>query len=56
MLSKVKMDRINELARKKKACGLSEEELAEQKNLREEYLKKFRESFRKQLDDIELID
>lgn len=33
-----KINRINELARKKKASGLTEAELKEQKKLREEYL------------------
>ena len=46
-----KLDRINELARKKKSgATLSEEELAEQAALREEYLQEFRASFRAQLD------
>ena len=39
-----KIDRINELARKKKAEGLNEDELAEQKALREEYILEFRAS------------
>ena len=38
MLEKDKLERINELARKKKAEGLDEIELAEQKQLREEYI------------------
>ena len=33
-----KIDRINELARKKKSVGLTDDEIAEQKKLREEYL------------------
>ena len=33
-----KIDRINELARKKKTVGLTEAELAEQAELRKEYL------------------
>ena len=41
-----KIDRINELARKAKATPLSEEELNEQKALREEYLAGVRASLR----------
>ncbi len=41
-----KIDRINELARKKKAQGsLDEREAAEQAELRAEYLAEFRASF-----------
>ncbi len=56
MISKEKMNRINFLAKKSKNEGLSQEELIEQKQLREEYLKNFREGFRKQLDNIEIVD
>ena len=37
-----KIDRINELARKRKTVGLTEQELAEQAALRQEYLQGFR--------------
>ena len=56
MLEKRKIDRINELANKKKVVGLSAEETLEQKQLREEYLRAFRKSFRGQLDRIEWKD
>lgn len=56
MLEEKKMQRINELAKKKKNEGLSPEETAEQKSLREEYLKSFRKSFRNQLENIEWTD
>ncbi|KPU27817.1 hypothetical protein TR13x_00160 [Caloranaerobacter sp. TR13] len=56
MLSKEKLNRINYLARKSKIEGLTEEEKKEQKALREEYLKNFRESFRKQLNSIKFVE
>lgn len=56
MLSKEKIDRINLLARKSKSEGLSPEEKKEQQVLRTEYLAKFREQFKAQLDCIEFVD
>lgn len=56
MLSKEKLDRINFLANKKKTEGLTEAEQVEQHELRQEYLKNFRKSFRNQLDNIEIVD
>ena len=44
-MEKEKIARINELAKKSKAEGLSEEEIAEQKALRAEYIAEFRASF-----------
>ena len=54
MLNKEKMERINVLAKKAEAEGLTVAEKEEQKVLREEYLVKFRESFRQQLENIEI--
>lgn len=51
-----KLDRINALARKAKAEGLTEEEKAEQKKLRDEYIAAYRKSLRAQLDSIVLVD
>lgn len=56
MLSKEKIDRINELSNKSKTEGLTDSEKAEQKSLREEYLVQFRVSFKQQLDSIEIVD
>ena len=56
MVSKEKLERINILARKAKSEGLTETEKKEQGNLRKEYLTSFRNSFRMQLDNIEIVD
>ena len=47
-----KIDRINELARKKKASGLTEAEQQEQAALRKEYLDGYRENLKAMLDNI----
>ena len=44
-MEQTKIDRINELARKSKVEPLTDEEKAEQKALREEYILEFRRSF-----------
>ena len=46
-----KIDRINELARKSKAEGLTPEETLDQKSLREEYIESYRRSLRGILDN-----
>lgn len=51
-MEKTKIERINELARKKKQAGLTDEETAEQAMLRAEYLKEFRENMKAMLDNI----
>ena len=51
-----KIDRINELARKQKAEGLTDEELAEQKVLRREYIDSFKASLVSQLNSIYIVD
>jgi uncharacterized protein YnzC (UPF0291/DUF896 family) len=56
MLTKEKMDRINELARKKKTEGLTEAETAEQAELRKEYIVAFRAQLRGQLDNIKYVE
>lgn len=49
-----KIDRINELSRKSKSVGLTDEEKLEQKALREEYVLSIRQSLRGQLDSIKI--
>jgi len=56
MLEQEKMNRINELARKKKNEGLTEEEGREQTLLRKEYLQTFRNSFQKTIENAKVID
>jgi len=55
LLGKEKLDRINELAGKKKTVGLTEAEQLEQQELRTEYLKAFRKNFKQQLDNVEIV-
>ncbi|WP_172193876.1 DUF896 domain-containing protein [Saccharibacillus qingshengii] len=50
------VSRINELARKHKAEGLSEEEHKERTELRKIYLGNIRRNFRQELDSIEWVD
>ncbi|PTL39473.1 DUF896 domain-containing protein [Alkalicoccus saliphilus] len=56
MISKDKLDRINALARKAKADGLTLKEQKEQKELRQEYLKNVRKSFKNQLSSVKVVD
>ena len=49
-----KIERINELYRKSKAEGLTEEELQEQKVLRAEYIDAFKRNLRGQLNNISI--
>ena len=51
-----KMDRISELYRKSKDVGLTEEEKAEQKQLREEYIMSFKRSLVSQLENTYIVD
>ena len=55
-MDKIKIDRINELAHKSKAEGLTEEEKAEQYALRQEFLAEIRADVKAQLESIEIVD
>lgn len=56
MITQEMIDRINELAHKKKTVGLTDEELKEQKALYKDYLEAFRANFKAQLENIEIVD
>lgn len=55
-MTKEKIDRINELAKKAKTLGLSSQEKAEQQSLRKEYLESVKSNFKKELDNIIIVD
>ncbi len=56
MLSKQKIQRINELSKKAKANNLTLQEAKEQQQLRQEYIQAFRSSFTSQLHSIKVVD
>lgn len=56
MVTDEMIQRINELANKKKTVGLTEEESIEQANLRRVYIDAFKSSMRQQLDNIQFVD
>ena len=51
-----KIDRINELARKARAEGLTPEEKQEQQTLRQEYIAAFRASMVSELNSLVIVD
>ncbi|MDO5539874.1 MAG: DUF896 domain-containing protein [Eubacteriales bacterium] len=53
-MTEKKIERINELARKSKAEGLTDAEAAEQAVLRQEYIAAVRRNLRSQLDSIDI--
>ena len=55
-MSELNIERINELARKSKAEGLTEAELQEQKELRQRYIENVRRNLRSQLDNIDVVN
>ncbi len=55
-MTQEKIDRINELARKQRAEGLTEEEKQEQYLLRREYIEGFRQSLEAQLENTYIVE
>ncbi|HCD1810710.1 TPA: DUF896 domain-containing protein, partial [Staphylococcus aureus] len=49
--SDLNIERINELAKKKKEVGLTQEEAKEQTALRKAYLESFRKGFKQQIEN-----
>ena len=56
MLDSKKIERINELARKKKTVGLTQVEQDEQLLLRQEYLEAFRGGMRNHIEGLKVVD
>lgn len=48
--------RINELSRKNKTVGLTDEETKERDELRKRYLNNFKSNFKQQLDSIKYVE
>ena len=55
-ITEADIKRINELYHKSKAEGLTDEEKAEQKKLREDYIAAIRGNIRSQLENIKVVD
>ncbi len=56
MVSKETVERINQLAAKNKAEGLTEDEVAEREVLRREYLKSIRNNVKRHLSKIKFVE
>lgn len=55
-MTEEKINRINELAKKQKSVGLTEEEKAEQAVLRREYIESFKQSLVSQLENTYIVE
>ena len=55
-MDQVKVDRINVLARKSKAEGLTEAEKAEQQVLRKEYIANWKSGMRSTLESVRIVE
>lgn len=56
MINEQEIARINELARKSKAEGLTEQEKKEQNELRQKFLESVRRNLRAQLNNIDMVN
>ncbi|GAA4701597.1 DUF896 domain-containing protein [Brevibacillus fulvus] len=56
MVTEAEIKRINELAKKSKGVGLSEEEKAEQQLLRRKYIDAMKASLKASLDSIQYVE
>lgn len=56
MLEKEQLDRLNELAKKKRNQKINKDELDELTKLRKKFLTNFRNSFKKQIEQTKVID
>lgn len=55
-MDELMIKRINELSRKSKTIGLTEEEKSEQQELRKKYIEAFRSNLKSTLDSIVIVD
>ena len=55
-MEKSKIDRINELAKKQKEGTLTQDEVQEQKELRQEYIDEYKRNLKAQLDNTYIMD
>lgn len=55
MITQENIDRINELARKSKTVGLTDEEKAEQQELRRAYIEAYKQSLHAQLENTVIV-
>ncbi len=55
-MTQQQIERINELAKKKKTVGLTPDEEAEQLRLRREYIDSYRANLRAQLDNTVIVE
>lgn len=55
-MKREKIDRINELYKKQKSIGLTEEEKIEQNDLRQEYIQSISKNFKQTMNSVKIKD